>query len=68
MMIMMTIVINCVTTTIYLGEENAYQRRILYKTKGWVNDYDDSVDPSIINEFSNAAFRYFHSLIAGRLL
>ncbi|KAJ8676078.1 hypothetical protein QAD02_011864 [Eretmocerus hayati] len=53
---------------IFIGEENSYQRKILFKTQGWVNDYDPNVDPSIINEFSNSAFRYFHSAIAGKLL
>ncbi|XP_011500917.1 PREDICTED: peroxidase-like [Ceratosolen solmsi marchali] len=53
---------------IFIGKQNSYNRRILYSTQGWVNDYDATVNPSTLNEHSNAAFRYFHSLIAGRLL
>ncbi|XP_014216998.1 peroxidase-like [Copidosoma floridanum] len=53
---------------IFIGLQNSYNRKILYKTAGYVNDYDPAVDPSVINEHSTAAFRYFHSLIAGKLL
>nr|UCR61002.1 peroxidase [Aphelinus asychis] len=53
---------------IFIGAENSLNRRIIFKSQGWVNDYDPNVDPSVINEHSNAAFRYFHSLIAGKLL
>ncbi|XP_014230679.1 peroxidase [Trichogramma pretiosum] len=54
---------------IFIGEDNAVERRVIYKpVGGWVSDYDPNVNPSTINEHSTAAFRYFHSLIAGRLL
>ncbi|XP_033217653.1 peroxidase [Belonocnema kinseyi] len=52
---------------IFIGLENAYRYKILYNTKDYVNDYDYSVNPSVLNEFSTAAFRSFHSLIAGNL-
>ncbi|XP_015600700.1 peroxidase isoform X2 [Cephus cinctus] len=52
---------------LFLGLENVYRHKILYHTKDYVNDYDSSVNPSVLNEHSNAAFRHFHSLIAGRL-
>lgn len=52
---------------IFIGLENSLQNKIIYRTKGFVNDYDETVDPTIINEHSTAAFRYFHSLIAGHL-
>ncbi|OXU24803.1 hypothetical protein TSAR_007677, partial [Trichomalopsis sarcophagae] len=53
---------------IFIGLQNSLTRKIIFQTQGWVNDYDPSIDPSTINEHSNAAFRYFHTLIAGRLL
>lgn len=52
---------------IFIGLENSLKNRILYDTKGQVDDYQETVDPTIINEHSTAAFRYFHSAIAGRL-
>ncbi|CAH0553301.1 unnamed protein product [Brassicogethes aeneus] len=52
---------------IFIGAENSLKNRILYQTKGFVNDYDESVNPTVLNEHATAAFRYFHSLIAGRL-
>jgi peroxidase len=51
-----------------LGNEAVRNRRIVYDTQDWVNDYNPNVNPSTLNEHSNAAFRYFHSLVAGRLL
>ncbi|XP_033217913.1 peroxidase-like [Belonocnema kinseyi] len=50
-----------------LGRENCYKNKLIYKTKDYVNDYDPSVDPSIFNEFTAAAFRSLHTLIAGNL-
>ncbi|CAK9801255.1 Pxd [Anthophora quadrimaculata] len=52
---------------IFLGIETTYANQILYNTRGYVNDYNPNVNPSVLNEHSNAAFRYFHSLIAGYL-
>lgn len=55
------------TNVIFPGAENAYANKILYNTKGYVNDYDPNVNPNVLNEHSSAAFRYFHTLIAGYL-
>ncbi|XP_076249347.1 peroxidase [Calliopsis andreniformis] len=52
---------------IFLGTQTTYGNGILYQTKNYVNDYDPDVDPSVLNEHTTAAFRYFHSLIAGHL-
>lgn len=52
---------------IFIGLENSLKNRILYNTKDFVNDYSESVDPTVINEHATAAFRFFHSLIAGHL-
>ncbi|XP_012141532.2 peroxidase [Megachile rotundata] len=52
---------------IFLGFDATYGNKILYNTKDFVDDYDPKVNPSTINEHSTAAFRYFHSLIAGYL-
>ncbi|XP_050293643.1 peroxidase-like [Anthonomus grandis grandis] len=52
---------------IFIGTENSLKNRILYKTKDYVNDYDPSVNPTILNEHATAAFRFFHTLIAGQL-
>jgi hypothetical protein len=54
---------------IFLGRENMIKNRLLYKVKpgSYVNDYDSSIDPSVLNSHATAAFRYFHSQIEGRL-
>ncbi|XP_043490799.1 peroxidase-like [Polistes fuscatus] len=52
---------------LFLGEKQTYDGKILYDTDDYVNDYNPHVDPSVLNEHSTAAFRYFHSLIAGYL-
>lgn len=52
---------------IFIGLDNSVQNKILYSTKSFVNDYNENVDPSVLNEHATAAFRFFHSLIAGHL-
>lgn len=52
---------------ILLGISNSAQNKIIYSTKNYVNDYDPSVNPTIINEHATSAFRFFHSQIAGHL-
>ncbi|KAK2585041.1 hypothetical protein KPH14_008561 [Odynerus spinipes] len=52
---------------LFLGSKQTRESKILYDTNDYVNDYNPRVDPSVLNEHSTAAFRYFHSLIAGFL-
>lgn len=49
------------------GVKNSFKHKLIYNTKDYVDDYDASINPSVLNEHSTAAFRYFHSLIAGNL-
>ncbi len=39
--------------------------KLIYKTKGYTNDYNEQVEPSVLNGHATAAFRYFHSAIQG---
>ncbi|CAG9762423.1 unnamed protein product [Ceutorhynchus assimilis] len=50
-----------------IGEDNMKKHKLIYTSKDHVNDYDPTIDPSIINEHAAAAFRYFHTLINGQL-
>lgn len=49
------------------GKQQVYDNKIIYNTQDYVNDYDETVNANVLNEHSNAAFRYFHSSIAGLL-
>ncbi|KAK9874567.1 hypothetical protein WA026_005400 [Henosepilachna vigintioctopunctata] len=52
---------------IHLGALNAYHKKLIYDTDQFVNDYRSDINPNVINEFTTAALRYFHSAIAGHL-
>ncbi|XP_071641804.1 peroxidase isoform X1 [Temnothorax longispinosus] len=52
---------------IFLGTSQVYANQITYNTQNFVNDYDETINGNVLNEHSNAAFRYFHSNIAGLL-
>ncbi|KAJ8953131.1 hypothetical protein NQ318_017158, partial [Aromia moschata] len=52
---------------IILGKEYMLQNRIIYETDECVDDYNEEVNPSVLNEHATAAFRYYHTQIAGIL-
>ncbi|XP_056640874.1 peroxidase-like [Diorhabda sublineata] len=51
----------------FIGVERALAHGLIWKTEGFVNDYNENVDPTVLNEHSTAALRNFHTLIAGKL-
>ncbi len=34
---------------------------------GFTNKYDPSIDPTVVNAFATAAFRFGHSLVQGHI-
>uniref|UniRef100_A0A1A9W584 Peroxidase n=1 Tax=Glossina brevipalpis TaxID=37001 RepID=A0A1A9W584_9MUSC len=54
---------------IFLGYENMLKNRLIYSAPKTthINDFDPSIDPSVLNGHATAAFRYFHTQIEGRL-
>ncbi|XP_026472426.1 peroxidase-like [Ctenocephalides felis] len=53
---------------IMLGVDNMVKNHLIYQQPyTFIDDYDPEVDPSVLNEHATAAFRYFHTQIAGRL-
>nr|CAD7433458.1 unnamed protein product [Timema monikensis] len=52
---------------IFLGWESTKHHGLTYDTHDYTHDYSEHVDPSVINGHATAAFRYFHTNIAGYL-
>jgi len=52
---------------IFIGVENSLKNKIIWRVQDHVDDYDPNVNPSVLNEHATAAFRFFHTLIAGQL-
>ncbi|XP_014367783.2 peroxidase isoform X1 [Papilio machaon] len=53
---------------ILLGRDNMLENKIIYEDPtDYINDYNNEISAGITNEFTTAAFRYFHTLIRGRL-
>lgn len=49
-----------------IGRKKMDEVGIFPLQKGFSSDYDKSVDPSILNEFSTVAYRFGHSMVQGR--
>lgn len=52
---------------IIVGSDQVLNYSVTYNTTEYVDDYNPFADISVYNEFSTAAFRFFHSQIAGQL-
>ena len=52
---------------IVLGSEYMAELDILPVSYGYNNKYDPKINPSIVNSFATAAFRFGHSLVQGLL-
>ncbi|XKL59210.1 hypothetical protein PGB90_000226 [Kerria lacca] len=50
---------------ILLGYNNMLKYKLIHNTDGYTYDYDENVNPHILNEFATGAFRLFHSIIQG---
>jgi peroxidase len=51
---------------VLIGREKMQELSLLPLQKGFSHDYDENVNPSILNEFAAAAFRFGHSLVPGK--
>ncbi|XP_046639001.1 peroxidase-like [Daphnia pulicaria] len=51
---------------VLIGREKMQELSLLPLQKGFSRDYDENVNPSILNEFAAAAFRFGHSLVPGK--
>ena len=52
---------------LFKGREKMQNLGMLPLQYGFSEDYDESVNPSVLNEFATAAFRFGHSLIQGKV-
>ena len=50
-----------------LGTDFMAELDILPPSQGFTNNYDSEVNPSILNSFATAAYRFGHTLIQGSL-
>lgn len=52
---------------VFYGKQNLLDRKIIYEEEQFIDDYDDSIRATTYNEFSHAANRQYHSMIADKL-
>ncbi|XP_071443375.1 peroxidase [Hetaerina americana] len=53
---------------IMIGWDASFKQGVIYDNHGdFTDDYDEHVDPSVLDGHATGAFRYFHSLIQGYL-
>lgn len=52
---------------IVVGRDKMQELGMLPLEYGFSEDYDDAVNPTILNEFATAAFRFGHTLIQGKM-
>jgi len=55
------------TSFLCSGRETTQRNGLTYNTQGFSYDYNENVDPSVLNDHATAAFRFFHTNIAGFL-
>lgn len=52
----------------FKGFNNMVKNKLIYPgAKGFVDDYNPRVNPTVLDEHATAAFRHFHTLIRGYL-
>ena len=51
---------------IIIGREKMQELGLLPLQQGFSQDYNKNLNPSILNEFAGAAFRFGHTLIQGK--
>ena len=51
----------------HTGRDKMESLGMLPLQSGFSNDYDESINPSMLNDFSTAAYRFGHSLIQGKV-
>lgn len=54
---------------IFLGKSNVLDSGLMYESSGaYVNDYEERINPSVLSEHAQSAFRFLHTNIQGNIL
>lgn len=51
----------------FLGLDSLLRLNIIYNARGFINDYRPDVNPSVLNDHTTGAFRYYHTLVPGHV-